>query len=91
MYHSTFKFNTDGEREDVKFQTWIKNKKKLNQNIERVCHKYEKTLKEIKWKPKKLIHDSEHNLLLCLNNKVWFYESPTGHDSFSLSPPEVFV
>ena len=70
MRLSTFKFNMDSEEQDVQFQTWIKKKKKLNQNIERVCSKYEKTLKEIKWKPKKLIHDSEHNLLLCLNNKV---------------------
>ena len=70
MHLSTIKFNTDSEKEDVQFQTWIEKKKKLNQNIERVCSKYEKTLKEIKWKPKKLIHDSEHNLLLCLNNKV---------------------
>ena len=70
MHLSTFKFNMDSEKEDVQFQTWIKKKKKLNKNIERVCYKYEKTLKEIKWKPKKLIHDSEHNLLLCLNNKV---------------------
>ena len=72
MHLSTFKFNTDSEKEDVQFQTWIKKKKKINQNIERVCSKYEKNLKEIKWKPNKLIHDSEHNLLLCLNNKVLF-------------------
>ena len=75
MYLSTFKFNTGGEREDVQFETWIKQKKKLNQNIERVCRKYEKTVKEIKWKPKKLIYDSEHNLLLCLNNKVFLFHS----------------
>ena len=56
--------------EDEQFYNWWQKKKNLNENIGRVCSRYGNSLKQISWEHERLIHNSEHNLLLCLNNKA---------------------
>ena len=52
------------------FKRWLRKKEVLNKNIEKVCRKYGKSLRNVRFLGAGIIHDEEHNLLFSRNNKV---------------------